>query len=78
MKTHFVDTKYHHIDNLINLIKRVSYIDGVYELMHDSQTEAVKYLRHIGYDNASNGDISNALNDKRKSNFAYDRTWQLI
>jgi len=57
-------------------MKCVSYIDGVYELMHDSQTEAAKYLRHIGYDNASKGGISDALNDKRTS--AYDRTWKRI
>jgi len=57
-------------------IKCVSYIDGVYEIMHDSRHDAVKYLRHIGYKKASGGNISDALNDKRKS--AYDRTWKLI
>jgi hypothetical protein len=55
-------------------MKCVSYIVGVYELMHDSQSDAVKYLRYIGYDNASNKKISYALNDKYKS--AYDRTWK--
>jgi hypothetical protein len=59
-------------------MKCVSYINGVYELMHDSLADAVRYLRHIGYDKASGGSISEALNDKRKSNFAYDRSWQLI
>jgi len=59
-------------------MKCVSYIDGVYELMHDSQSDAAKYLRHIGYKKASVGGINNALNDKRKSNFAYGRTWKLI
>jgi hypothetical protein len=59
-------------------MKCVSYIDGIYELIHDSQDDAVKYLKSIGYDNASNGGISNALNDKRKSDFAYGRTWKCV
>jgi hypothetical protein len=59
-------------------MKCVSYIDGVYEIMHDSQDDAVKYLRHIGYNKASGGNINNALNDKYKSNFAYDRTWKKV
>jgi hypothetical protein len=67
-----------HDDTKTARMKCVSYINGVYELMHDSQDDAVKYLRYIGYDNASNGGISNALNYKRKSNFAYGRTWKLI
>jgi hypothetical protein len=58
-------------------MKCVSYIDGVYELMHDSQDDAVKYLRHIGYDKASNGRISDMLNPESKRNYAYDRTWKL-
>jgi len=57
-------------------MKCVSYIDGIYELMHDSQHDAAKYLRHIGYDNASKGGISKALNGTRKS--AYDRTWKKL
>jgi hypothetical protein len=57
-------------------MKCMSYINGIYELMHDSQTEAAKYLRHIGYKKASYRNISKALNDKRKS--AYDRTWKRI
>jgi hypothetical protein len=56
----------------------MSYIDGVYELMHDSQEDAVKYLKSIGYDKVSKSEISKALNDKRKSDFAYDRTWEKI
>ena len=57
-------------------MKCVSYIDGIYEIMHNSQDDAVKYLRHIGYKKASGGSIGKALNDKRKS--AYDRTWKKI
>lgn len=58
-------------------MKCVSYINGVYEIMHDSQDDAAKYLRHIGYKKASHKNISRALNDKHKSNFAYDRTWKI-
>jgi len=57
-------------------MKFVSYIDGIYEIMHDSQSDAAKYLRHIGYKKASVGSISKALNDKSKS--AYDRTWKRV
>lgn len=60
------------------MMKCVSYIDGIYEIMHDSQNNAVKYLRHIGYNKASGGNINNVLNDKYKSNFAYDRTWKKV
>jgi hypothetical protein len=59
-------------------VKCMSYIDGVYEIMHNSQDDAVKYLRHIGYKKASGGNIRHALNDKYTSNFAYDRTWKKI
>jgi hypothetical protein len=57
-------------------MKCVSYIDGVYEIMHDSQEAAAKYLRYIGYKKASYRNIGQALNDNRKS--AYGRTWKLI
>ena len=59
-------------------MKCISYIDGVYEIMHNSQDDAVKYLRHIGYKKASGGNIRHALNDKYTSNFAYDRTWKRL
>ncbi len=54
----------------------VSYINGVYEIMHNSQDDAEKYLRHIGYKKAASQNISSVLNDRR--NFAYDRTWKKI
>jgi hypothetical protein len=57
-------------------MKCVSYIDGVYEIMHNSQSDAAKYLRHVGYDNADYRNISNALNPKYTSNLTYDRTWK--
>jgi hypothetical protein len=59
-------------------MKCVSYIDDIYEIMHDSQTEAVKYLRHIGYEKASNGRISDMLNPETTRKSAYGRTWKLI
>lgn len=59
-------------------MKCVSYIDGIYEITHDSQDDAVKYLRHIGYKKADCSNISHALNDKYTSNFAYDRVWKKI
>jgi hypothetical protein len=59
-------------------MKCVSYIDGIYELMHDSQGDAANYLRHIGYKKASNRRISSALNDKYISNLAYERTWKKL
>ena len=59
-------------------MKCMSYIDGIYEITHDSQDDAVKYLIYIGYKKAYHGNISNALNDKYTSNFAYDRTWKKI
>lgn len=57
-------------------MKCVSYIGGIFEIMHDSQEDAVKYLRRKGYEKASQGYISAVLNDKRKS--AYDRTWKKV
>jgi len=59
-------------------MKCVSYIDGVYEITHDSQDDAVKYLRHIGYDKASNGRISDMLNPETTRKTAYDRTWKKL
>ena len=57
-------------------MKCVSYIDGVYELMHDSQDDAVKYLRHIGYDRAYRSNVGEVLNPESKRKTAYDRTWK--
>jgi hypothetical protein len=54
----------------------VSYINGVLEKEHNSQTEAVKYLNYTGWENASHVNIIKVLNGTRKS--AYGRTWQKI
>ena len=59
-------------------MKCISYIDGVYEIMHDSQDDAAKYLKHIGYNKASNNNISYVLNPESKRKSAYDRTWKKV
>jgi hypothetical protein len=60
-------------------MKCVSYIDGIYELMHDSQSDAVKYLRYIGYKKASRGEICKALKARNDNKILtrYDRMWKL-
>ena len=55
----------------------VSYIDGVYELLHDSQVDAAKYLKHIGYKKASRKSIGPAIDGKSRKS-AYDRTWKQV
>ena len=55
--------------------KCVSYIDGVYELLHDSQVDAARYLKHIGYEKADRRSIGAAIGGKRNRKTAYDRTW---
>jgi len=69
-----------HDDTKTARMNCVSYIDGVYELMHDSQNDAVKYLKSIGYDKAVQSEISKALNGTKKNEshkIRYDRTWKL-
>ena len=56
-------------------MKCVSYINGIYELLHDSQKDAVRYLKSIGYEKASKSAICMNLSGDRKS--AYGRTWKL-
>jgi hypothetical protein len=53
-----------------------SYINGVFEKQHESQEDAVKYLKsvdHIKYKKTTQGKISLALSGNR--NTAYGRTW---
>jgi hypothetical protein len=59
-------------------MKCVSYIDGVYELLHDSQTDAANYLKHIGYKKVDRGSIGAAIGGKRNRKSAYDRTWKQV
>ena len=57
-------------------MKCSSYIDGLLEKEHSSQSEAVKYLKSIGFDKASPGAIRAMLNGTYKT--AYGRTWKNI
>lgn len=56
--------------------KCASYIDGILEKEHDSQTDAMKYLRDNGYEKATSSNISLVLSGDREN--AYGRTWNLI
>ena len=56
-------------------MKCTSYVDDVFEKEHQSQSDAVKYLKLIGFDKAHDSKISAVLSGKRKS--AYGRTWKL-
>lgn len=53
-----------------------SYINGVLEKEHISQTDAAKYLKSRGFDKVSDANISKAMGGTYKS--AYGRTWQKI
>jgi len=58
-----------------------SYIDGVLEKEHESQLDAAKYLRSIGFDTANNHNIGNALSGTKKDGspkVRYGRTWVLV
>jgi hypothetical protein len=54
----------------------VSYINDVYEKEHHSQEDGAKYLKSLGYTNATHSSISRVLSGNRKT--AYGRTWKLI
>jgi hypothetical protein len=56
--------------------KCMSYINGFLEKEHESQRDAMRYLRSKGYEKADYRSIGKAF--KSKTNFAYDRTWKLI
>lgn len=56
-------------------MKCASYINGVLEKEHDSKSGAMRYLKSIGYDKASDRTIEKALSGDRKT--SYDRTWKL-
>lgn len=60
-------------------MKCVSYIDGIYEIMHNSQGDGAKYLKSIGYDKANHNNIGKALKAFRNGKviIRYDRTWKL-
>lgn len=53
-----------------------SYINGILEKEHDSQTDAIKYLWDNGYEKATQTAIAMVLSGDRKS--AYGRIWKVI
>jgi hypothetical protein len=55
----------------------VSYINGVLEKRHESQKDAVDYLRANGHQTASQSHISQALNSDDVLT-KYDRTWKIV
>jgi len=59
-------------------MKCVSYIDGVFEKEHDSQSDAVRYLKSNGFNKATESNIGKALNPKYTTNFAYGRVWKCV
>jgi len=59
-------------------MKCASYINGVLEKEHDSQLSAVRYLKSIGYESASFGNISVVLSGNGKQTTAYNRTWKKL
>ena len=56
-------------------VKCASYINGVLEKEHDGKSGAMRYLKSIGYDKASDRNIEKALSGDRKT--AYGRAWKL-
>jgi len=62
-------------------VKCASYINDVFEKEYESQSDAVRYLKSIGFNKAFDRNIGKALSFKRKSGeskTAYGRTWKLI
>jgi hypothetical protein len=61
-------------------INCASYINGILEKNHDSQRDAVKYLRTIGFTKADSSGIRKSLEAFRDENVIvrYGRTWQTI
>jgi len=56
--------------------KCASYIDGIFEKEHDSQSDAARYLQTCGWPKASYTKISAVLSGDRE--IAYNRTWKLV
>ncbi len=54
-----------------------SYIDGMFEKHHESQKNAEKYLKEIGYLKAKSDHIGEALKSKKEL-MRYGRTWKHI
>lgn len=60
--------------------KCVSYVDGVFEKEHESQSDAMRYLKSIGLEKAAVQGINKALAEYRKGEILirYKRTWKLV
>ncbi len=59
--------------------KCVSYVNGVFEKEHDSQDDAVKFLKsNTKYIKATKSNISLVVNNSYNRKTAYGRTWKLI
>ena len=72
--THTVFNKYYLDKN--NHQKCASYINDAHEKDHDSQSDAVKYLRSSGWEKADSKQIRRVFD--KEGRFAYGRTWKLI
>jgi hypothetical protein len=62
-------------------VRCASYISGNLEKIHDSQEDAVKYLKKNGYDKADSSNICRAIKafyETGKVRTRYDRTWQKV
>lgn len=61
-------------------MKCASYIDDVLEKEHDSQSDAARYLKSIGYNKAQESGIGKALKAHKEGKVStrYERTWKLI
>jgi len=57
-------------------VKCASYIDGMFEKEHASQTDASRYLKSVGFDKVNISAISMAI--KKKCPIAYGRTWERV
>ena len=56
--------------------KCASYINGAHEKNHESQSDAVRYLRSSGWEKADSKQIRRVFD--KEGRFAYGRTWKLI
>lgn len=61
-------------------LKCASYINGVLETEHESQHDAMRYLKSIGMKKASQSEISRALKEFTNGEviMRYGRTWKLV
>jgi len=56
-------------------VKCASYVNGEFEKEHDSKSDAVRYLKSIGFSRADERNINKMLSGERQT--AYKRTWKL-